>query len=134
MSNMKIITSAPFGMAHAGDTLTFVMFIPPAANSTGPFSWSSNPADNSDMTQHIYSTMVTAGQAFAGSPAGTYIGWEDLPRGSSDEDYNDDQYLFVNVSSSAPEASTWVMMLAGFGGLAFAAFRRGRRNGIPAVA
>jgi Domain of unknown function (DUF4114) len=82
------------------------MFIPPAANSTGPFSWSSNPADNSDMTQHIYSTMVTAGQAFAGSPAGTYIGWEDLPHGSSDEDYNDDQYLFVNVSSSAPEAST----------------------------
>jgi hypothetical protein len=132
-------TSSPgdefnLGMAHAGDTLTFVMFIPPAANSTGPFSWSSNPADNSDMTQHIYSTMVTAGQAFAGSPAGTYIGWEDLPRGSSDEDYNDDQYLFVNVSSSAPEASTWVMMLAGFGGLAFAAFRRGRRNGIPAVA
>jgi MYXO-CTERM domain-containing protein len=42
--------------------------------------------------------------------------------------------LFVNVSSSAPEASTWVMMLTGFGGLAFAAFRRGRRNGIPAIA
>jgi hypothetical protein len=31
-------------------------------------------------------------------PAGAYIGWEDLPHGSSDEDYNDDQYIFVNVS------------------------------------
>ena len=31
-------------------------------------------------------------------PAGAYIGWEDRPHGSSDEDYNDDQYIFVNVS------------------------------------
>jgi hypothetical protein len=134
-------TSSPgdmvdLGMAHAGDTLTFVMFIPPAADSTGPFTWSSNPADNSDLTQHIYSTLVTAGQAYAGSPAGTYVGWEDEPAGSSDEDYNDDEYLFVNVhgTSTVPEASTWVMMLAGFGGLALAALRRTRKTGVSAIA
>jgi hypothetical protein len=132
-------TSSPgdefnLGMAHAGDTLTFVMFIPPAANSNGPFTWSSNLTDNSDLTQHIYSTDVTAGQAFAGSPAGTYLGWEDLPASGADFDYNDDQYLFVNVKSTVPEASTWVMMLAGFGGLALAASRRARKAGVSAIA
>ena len=47
---------------------------------------------------------------------------------------NDDQYLFVNVKSTVPEASTWAMMLAGFAGLAFAAFRRTRKTGISAIA
>jgi PEP-CTERM motif len=32
----------------------------------------------------------------------------------------------VTLSSSVPEASTWAMMLLGFGGLAFAGYRRGR--------
>jgi hypothetical protein len=123
------------GMAHAGDTLTFVMYIPPATNSPlPPFTWSSDPAQNSDLTQHVYSTDVTAGQAYAGSPAGTYIGWEDLPASSADFDYNDDQYLFVNVRSAVPEASTWAMMLAGFGGLALAGFHRARKAGVSAIA
>jgi hypothetical protein len=123
------------GTAHAGDTLTFVMYIPPASGSPLPaFTWSSDPTQNSDLTQHVYSTDVTAGQAYVGSPAGTYVGWEDLPRSTADFDYNDDQYLFVNVSSAVPEASTWAMMLVGFGGLAFAAFRRTRKNGASAVA
>jgi hypothetical protein len=123
------------GLAHAGDTLTFVMYIPPATGSPLPaFTWSSDPTQNSDLTQHVYSTDVTAGQAYVGSPTGTYVGWEDLPHGSSDEDYNDDQYIFVNVSSTVPEASTWAMMLAGFGGLALAGFRRAQKAGVSAIA
>jgi hypothetical protein len=122
------------GMAHAGDTLTFVMYIPPATGSPlPPFTWSSDPTQNSDGVQHVYSTDVFAGQAYAGSPAGTYVRWEDLPHGSSDEDYNDDQYIFVNVRSTVPEASTWAMMLAGFGGLALAGFRRARKTGVAAA-
>jgi PEP-CTERM motif len=40
-----------------------------------------------------------------------------------------------NVTTLAvPEPSTWAMMLAGFGGLAFAAFRRTRKTGFSAVA
>jgi hypothetical protein len=40
-----------------------------------------------------------------------------------------------NVTTLAvPEPSTWAMMLAGFGGLAFAAFRRTRKTGYSAVA
>jgi hypothetical protein len=123
------------GTATKGDVLTFVMYIPPASGAPLPaFTWSSDPTQNSDLTQHIYATDVTAGQAYLGSPVGTYVGWEDEPAGSSDEDYNDDEYIFVNVSSTAPEASTWVMMLAGFGALAFAGFRRARKTGVSAVA
>jgi hypothetical protein len=36
--------------------------------------------------------------------------------------------------TAVPEASTWVMMLAGFGGLGFAAFYRSRRSGVSALA
>ena len=123
------------GMAHAGDILTFVMYIPPANGSPLPApTWSSDPTQNSDGIQHIYSTDVFAGQAYGGSPAGTYVGWEDLPKGSSDFDYNDDQYIFVNVSTTVPEASTWAMMMAGFGALAFAAFRRTRKTAFSAIA
>jgi hypothetical protein len=33
----------------------------------------------------------------------------------------------VTVNPSVPEASTWAMMLTGFAGLGFAAFRRARQ-------
>jgi PEP-CTERM motif len=38
------------------------------------------------------------------------------------------------ASAAVPEASTWAMMLAGFGGLGFAAFYRSRRTSISALA
>jgi opacity protein-like surface antigen len=38
------------------------------------------------------------------------------------------------ASAAVPEASTWAMMLAGFGGLGFAAFHRSRRTSISALA
>jgi Domain of unknown function (DUF4114) len=123
------------GTAHAGDTLTFVMYIPPASGSPLPaFNWSSDPTQNSDGVQHVYATPVTAGQAYVGSPAGTYMGWEDLPKSASDFDYNDDQYVFVNVSGAVPEAPTWAMMLAGFGALAFAGLRSVRKTDVSAAA
>ena len=40
----------------------------------------------------------------------------------------------VTTLAAVPEPSTWAMMLTGFGGLAFAAFRRTRKTGFPAVA
>ena len=127
--------SVNLGHANAGDTLVFAMYIPPANGlPLPPPTWVSDPTGNSDGTQHIYSTSVVAGQAYAGSPAGTYVGWEDLPASGADFDYNDDQYVFVNVSTAVPEAWTWAMMLAGFGGLAFAAFRRTRRTRLSAIA
>ena len=42
--------------------------------------------------------------------------------------------LDVNLPlTTVPEASTWAMMLAGFGGLGFAAFRRSRRTQVSIV-
>jgi hypothetical protein len=38
------------------------------------------------------------------------------------------------ASAAVPEASTWVMMFVGFGGLGFAAFRRSSRSSVPALA
>jgi hypothetical protein len=40
----------------------------------------------------------------------------------------------VVQTGSVPEASTWFMMLAGFGGLGLAAFRKARKGGVAALA
>jgi len=116
--------SIVLGNAHMGDVLTFVDQIiegPPVV----PSFWYSDPSLNSDGAQHIYST------SFAGSgliPAGAYIGFEDLPSDSADLDYNDVQFVFTNVSSSVPEASTWALMLLGFLGLGFAGHRGSQKS------
>ena len=47
-----------------------------------------------------------------------------------DSNYGDNtgtQTLSITSAASAPEASTWAMLLAGFSGLGFAAFGRGRK-------
>jgi PEP-CTERM motif len=131
-------TSIVMGSVVAGDTLTFFDAVypggiggnvPPAGAT---YIWSSNQAMNSDGGNHVYSTSVTAGQAYAGSPAGVYVGFEDLKFPSSDFNYRDDTFVFTNttVTPSVPEASTWAMMVAGFGGLGFAAFRRSRKASV----
>jgi PEP-CTERM motif len=42
--------------------------------------------------------------------------------------------VFDTPGGAVPEASTWAMMLAGFGGLGFAAFRRARKQPASAIA
>jgi hypothetical protein len=42
--------------------------------------------------------------------------------------------VFDTPGGAVPEASTWAMMLAGFGGLGFAAFRRARKQPVSAIA
>ncbi len=39
----------------------------------------------------------------------------------------------VTLNPSVPEASTWAMMFAGFGGLGYAAFRRSRKATVSAI-
>jgi hypothetical protein len=120
----------------AGQVLTFVLYDPPSSYPT--VSWWSDPSMNSDLRQHIYSRPVAGGDAFAGSPAGTFVSWEDIGPGS-DWDYNDDAFIFTGVTprtvtSGVPEASTWAMLLAGFGGLGLATFHRGRKARAAAAA
>ena len=82
---------------------------------------------NADGYNHAYVTPFSGGIVDgAPIPAGTFVGFEDLlgaPYQGSDFDYNDDQFVFTNVSSGVPEPSTWAMMGLGFAALGFAGFR-----------
>lgn len=84
--------SLNMGHVNTGDTVTFVLLASYSYYGPGPINyvWSSKANDNMDHLNHIYS------YAYAGDnliPAGTYIGFEDLP-GLGDKDYNDHQFVF----------------------------------------
>jgi PEP-CTERM motif len=85
--------------------------------------WYSNAADNSDGVNHAYATAFT-GDA-SGIPAGTYVGFEDRAEVAITT------ITTTPVASSAPEASTWAMMLIGFAGLGFAGWRVRRKTAAP---
>ena len=63
---------------------------------------------------------------FGLKPGIAYIGLSDLPY-PGDHDFQD-----LGIRVSIPESPTWAMMLVGFAGLGYAAFRRGRAR--PAIA
>jgi PEP-CTERM motif len=115
--------SLDLGHVTAGDTLTFVDMI------TGGATWYSDPALNGGNGNHVYSIAAGAGQAFVGSPAGTYVAFEDLTFPNSDFNYFDQTFVFTTVGSvpavaSVPEPTTWAMLLLGFAGVGFMAYRR----------
>jgi PEP-CTERM motif len=106
-----------FGNVSVGDTLVFYIDV----KDTG-HTYYSDITMNSDGVNHIYST------AFAGNrkiPAGTYVGFEDLSlhqTGWTDNNYTDEQFVFT--VAAVPEPSTWAMMILGFAGVSFLAYRR----------
>lgn len=101
-----------FGTVNAGDQLTFELKV----LSTGS-SWFSNAALNSDGRNHVYGTTFSGDSVI---PAGTYIGFEDLP-GLGDVDYNDHQFVFTNVNTAPVSESSALGLLAlGLVGLGFA--------------
>jgi hypothetical protein len=112
-------TALDFGNVTAGDTLTFFIRV----QTTGDVYYS-DPSLNVDDVNHIYSNSYAGGD---GLPAGTYVGFEDLPSGG-DFNYTDEQFVFTNVSSTSvvPEPANVALMLAGLGLLGAAARRRAR--------
>jgi len=106
-----------FGHVVAGDVLTFVDLV------TGYATWYSDPALNGGNGNHVYSKTVGADEAFAGSVAGTYVAFEDLIFPNSDLNYRDHTFVFA-IASAVPEPSTWAMLILGFAGVGFMAYRR----------
>ena len=119
LNNHTSAIGESFNLGHvqAGDTLTFFDVI------TGGATWYSNAALNFDGGNHIFSKVVSAGEAFASGPAGTYVAFEDLTFPFSDFNYFDQTFVFT-VASAVPEPSTWAMMILGFFGVGFMAYRR----------
>jgi hypothetical protein len=79
---------------------------------------------------HVYSSSYTGDSDTPFSiPAGTYLAFEDL-KGGGDLDYNDISFVFTFTPSdrgnapAVPEPSTWAMMILGFFGMGFMAYRR----------
>jgi hypothetical protein len=94
--------STSLGHVTAGDTLTFVLY----NQATGNYFFS-NPALNSDKDNHIYSTAYTAAAGIP-IPNGTYVAFEDLLNPGTDNDYNDESFVFKNVTRTPGAATTVV--------------------------
>ncbi|UAJ10554.1 PEPxxWA-CTERM sorting domain-containing protein [Polymorphobacter megasporae] len=110
-------TALSFGNVTAGDALTFLINV----QTTGD-TFYSQKSRNSDGANHVYSAPYAGGDY--GIPAGTYVGFEDLPKGGSDFNYSDEQFVFTNVGTTVPEPGAWALMLGGFGVVGAALRRR----------
>ena len=105
------------GFVNAGDVLTFQLNV----TNTGE-TFYSDQSLIADGVNHAYSDSFF-GDASHGIPSGTYVGFEDL-NGGGDFDYNDETFVFTNVSSAVspiPEPETYAMLLVGLGLLGFSA-------------
>jgi hypothetical protein len=108
-SSTPLRTSFVLGSVIAGDVLTFQLrTLSPSLGNAFSDPTLNGPFDGGVGTQHVYSTAYTATSPILWPsgviPAGTYVGFEDLPFGSSDLDYNDLQFVFTNIGVTTHSA------------------------------
>jgi hypothetical protein len=119
-----------FGHVNTGDTIVFQLI-----DLSSGANWFTNNAQNEDGVNHAYMTTFAGG--LVGSsvvPAAIYLGFEDVVACASDLNYQDLQfYMSTGSTGAVPEPSTWAMMILGFAGVAFTAYRRrtGTRHTLP---
>ena len=130
--------SAILGSVMAGDIITFVLIVsttdrlgPNPPTSPIDYTWSSDPTKNADGINHIYSAPYAGDLVI---PAGTYVGFEDLPKDGDanygqDFDYDDHQFVFTGPFQSretVPDGGSTALLL-GLGSLSLAALRARRK-------
>jgi hypothetical protein len=120
MPGQEYIFPTGSNQLQVGDTLVFYL----VNQSTGN-TYSSVPGNSDDGYNHAYITpySATGATAIPGIPPGMFVGFEDLYIGAnrdgvcggdknqSDCDYNDDEFVFVGVTSNAaPEPSSLALL------------------------
>jgi hypothetical protein len=98
-----------FGAVKKGDSLVFILKVIDPSD-VGP--WYSQKSLNADGANHVYSSAFTADGLV---PAGTYVGFEDLPASGTDFNYHDENFVFTNISATVPEPATLATLAMGLG-------------------
>ena len=112
----------------AGESITFELVTDPDNGSADV--WYSNVQDSNGFS-HVYVTPFSGGALQNPSitaGAGTYIGFEDQEitgvEGNTGELNYTDIQIVVSEITAVPEPSIWAMMIMGFMGIGFMAYRR----------
>jgi hypothetical protein len=118
------------GHVNVGDTIVFEM-----RDLSSGRNWFTDNATNSDGVNHAYMTAFAGGLVGTSVvPVGLYLGFEDVTGCWSDWNYQDLQfYMSTGSVSAVPEPSTWVMMVLGFAGFGFMAYRRKQKPALIAA-